>query len=120
MRFYQTSSQPQYKTGGRYHGEWQENMKHGYGTRSWVNGNKYEGVRNREKNTGQERHPRVPPGLFDFDQALTASGRGRVSTRSCFEPLRELHRIADFCFGVSYVECTSISSLFSKQSVCLY
>ena len=49
MRFYHSSSQPQYKTGGRYHGEWQENMKHGYGTRSWVNGNKYEGVRNCEK-----------------------------------------------------------------------
>lgn len=46
MQFYHTSSQPQYKTGGRYHGEWQGNMKHGYGTRSWVNGNKYEGVRN--------------------------------------------------------------------------
>lgn len=44
MRFYHTSSQPQYKTGGKYQGEWQDNMKHGYGTRSWVNGNKYEGV----------------------------------------------------------------------------
>ncbi len=49
MRFYHTSSEPQYKTGGRYHGEWKENMKHGYGTRSWVNGNKYEGVRKYEK-----------------------------------------------------------------------
>ena len=44
MRFYHSTSQPQYKTGGRYQGEWRENMKHGYGSRSWVNGNKYEGV----------------------------------------------------------------------------
>lgn len=55
MRFYHTSSQPQYKTGGRYHGEWHENMKHGYGSRSWVNGNKYEGVRNREKQRRKAR-----------------------------------------------------------------
>lgn len=65
MRFYHTSSQPQYKTGGRYHGEWQENMKHGYGSRSWVNGNKYEGVRNYENLRGDEaqRHPSCP---FEF------------------------------------------------------
>lgn len=44
MRFYHSTSQPQYKTGGKYQGEWRENLKHGYGSRSWVNGNKYEGV----------------------------------------------------------------------------
>eukprot|EP00903_Cladosiphon_okamuranus_P013384 g12472.t1 len=53
MRFYHTSSQPQYKTGGLYHGEWKENMKHGYGTRSWVNGNKYEGEWERDRRHGK-------------------------------------------------------------------
>ncbi|CAM9356873.1 unnamed protein product [Scytosiphon promiscuus] len=53
MRFYHTSSRPQYKTGGRYHGEWVENMKHGYGTRCWVNGSKYEGEWERDARHGK-------------------------------------------------------------------
>eukprot|EP00904_Undaria_pinnatifida_P013883 jgi/Undpi1/9625/HiC_scaffold_27.g12081.m1 len=53
MKFYHSTSQPQYKTGGRYQGEWRENMKHGYGSRSWVNGNKYEGEWERDRRHGK-------------------------------------------------------------------
>lgn len=44
MRFYHTSDQLQYRTGGQYQGEWKYDKKHGYGVKSWVSGNKYEGV----------------------------------------------------------------------------
>ncbi|CAN0505089.1 unnamed protein product, partial [Discosporangium mesarthrocarpum] len=43
MRFYQTSEHLRYRTGGQYQGEWKADMKNGYGTKTWVGGNKYEG-----------------------------------------------------------------------------
>lgn len=44
MHLYHTSNKLPYKTGGWYQGEWKDNRKHGYGTKTWVNGDKYEGV----------------------------------------------------------------------------
>ena len=32
-----------YADGGIYVGKWRENKKHGYGSQSWPNGNKYGG-----------------------------------------------------------------------------
>ncbi|CAM9922100.1 unnamed protein product [Ascophyllum nodosum] len=53
MRFYGSSSQPQYISGDCYHGEWLENQRHGYGTKSWVNGSKYEGEWEKDKRNGK-------------------------------------------------------------------
>lgn len=38
-----SADERKWDTGAVYKGEWQSNLKHGYGTQIWSNGNKYEG-----------------------------------------------------------------------------
>lgn len=71
MRFYHSSSRAQYKTGSRYAGEWQGDMKHGYGAQTWVSGNKYEGV-------SESDHNRLSAVLFFVRQSVSYHEKRKI------------------------------------------